>query len=153
MIDLKTLTDDALATLLDDARAEYQRRQTLQTALQEEPALQAAYLDSVGRGMGEPYVPPTGAHDAYPLGWKVMHNGKTWESLVPSNVWEPGMSGWREVVEEGGVPMWVQPTGAHDAYKAGDVTAHKGSIWISDINGNVWEPGVYGWTLEDPQDT
>ena len=43
------------------------------------------------------WVQPTGAHDAYALGDKVTWNGKTWESTVDANVWEPGVSGWREV--------------------------------------------------------
>lgn len=43
-------------------------------------------------------------------------------------------------------PEWSQPRGAHDAYNAGDQTAHKGEYWTSDLDGNVWEPGVYGWT-------
>ena len=37
----------------------------------------------------------------YSKGDKVKHNGKTWESLVDSNVWEPGATGserlWKEV--------------------------------------------------------
>ena len=37
----------------------------------------------------------------YMTGDKVMHNGKTWESLVDNNVWEPGATGteslWKEV--------------------------------------------------------
>lgn len=37
----------------------------------------------------------------YMTGDKVTHNGKTWESLVDSNVWEPGATGteslWKEV--------------------------------------------------------
>lgn len=33
----------------------------------------------------------------YMAGDKVTHNGKTWESLVDSNVWEPGVYGWTEV--------------------------------------------------------
>ena len=40
---------------------------------------------------------PLGAHDAYPLGAKVSHNGKKWVSDVASNVWEPGVYGWSEV--------------------------------------------------------
>ena len=40
---------------------------------------------------------PLGAHDAYPLGAKVSHNGKKWVSDVASNVWEPGVYGWTEV--------------------------------------------------------
>jgi hypothetical protein len=42
-----------------------------------------------------PWVQPTGAHDAYPLGAKVTHNGQTWENTSsPANVWEPGVFGW-----------------------------------------------------------
>ena len=32
----------------------------------------------------------------YMQGDKVTHNGKTWESLVDNNVWEPGVYGWME---------------------------------------------------------
>lgn len=39
----------------------------------------------------------------YPLGARVKHRGKVWESLVANNVWEPGAVGtetvWREVSE------------------------------------------------------
>lgn len=42
---------------------------------------------------------PIGAHDAYPLGAKVSHNGEKWTSDVANNVWEPGVYGWTEVVE------------------------------------------------------
>lgn len=34
----------------------------------------------------------------YAKGDKVTHNGKTWESEVDNNVWEPGVYGWNEVV-------------------------------------------------------
>ena len=43
-------------------------------------------------------------------------------------------------------PEWVQPTGAQDAYSAGDKVSHNGKHWKSTVNGNVWEPGVYGWS-------
>jgi hypothetical protein len=49
-------------------------------------------------------------------------------------------------VTSDGTAVWVQPLGAHDAYNMGDVVSHNGAIWSSDVNGNVWEPGVYGWT-------
>lgn len=35
----------------------------------------------------------------YMKGDKVKHNGKTWESTVDNNVWEPGVYGWDEVTE------------------------------------------------------
>ena len=33
----------------------------------------------------------------YMTGDKVTHNGKTWESDIDNNVWEPGAYGWSEV--------------------------------------------------------
>ena len=43
-------------------------------------------------------------------------------------------------------PEWVQPTGAQDAYNKGDKVSHDGKHWVSDVDANVWEPGVYGWS-------
>lgn len=41
--------------------------------------------------------------NGYMAGDKVLHGGKTWESLVDNNVWEPGVAGtealWQEVAE------------------------------------------------------
>lgn len=42
-------------------------------------------------------------------------------------------------------PEWVQPIGAHDAYSNGDKVSHNDKHWISTCDGNVWEPGIYGW--------
>ena len=43
-------------------------------------------------------------------------------------------------------PEWVQPAGAHDAYEKGAKASHNGKHWISDVDANIWEPGVYGWS-------
>ena len=48
-------------------------------------------------------------------------------------------------VTEDGYAEWVQPLGASDAYNTGDIVVHKGIVYKSNIDGNVWEPGVYGW--------
>lgn len=42
-------------------------------------------------------------------------------------------------------PDWVQPTGAQDAYNTGDKVSHNEKHWVSTVDANVWEPGVYGW--------
>lgn len=63
--------------------------------------------------------------------------------------WKPDESAslYKKVgVAENGYPEWVQPLGASDAYAAGDVVSHKWELWTSDVDANVWEPGVYGWT-------
>ena len=49
-------------------------------------------------------------------------------------------------------PAWSQPIGAHDAYSAGDKVSHQNKHWISSADGNVWEPGVYGWTEVPAED-
>ncbi len=41
-------------------------------------------------------------------------------------------------------PEWVQPLGSEDAYHQGDKVSHNGKHWISDTDGNVWEPGAVG---------
>lgn len=43
-------------------------------------------------------------------------------------------------------PDWVQPTGSHDAYMTGDKVSHNEKHWVSQIDNNVWEPGIYGWS-------
>lgn len=43
-------------------------------------------------------------------------------------------------------PEWIQPTGATDAYRLGDKVSHLNKHWISVIDFNTYEPGVYGWT-------
>lgn len=42
-------------------------------------------------------------------------------------------------------PEWVQPIGAHDAYENGAKVSHENTNWVSVVDGNVWQPGVYGW--------
>ena len=50
-------------------------------------------------------------------------------------------------------PEWVQPLGAHDAYSLGDKCSHSSKKWVSEVDGNTWEPGVYGWVeYTEPQE-
>ena len=107
--------------------------------------------EAQGRKMGDPWVRPTGAVDAYPTGAVVKHKGSTWRNLTPANVWEPGESGWREVPAEDAVPpAYVQPTGAHDAYAKGDRVSYNGAVWRSLIDANVWSPDelMHSWFRE-----
>jgi len=62
--------------------------------------------------------------------------------------WTPDVatSLFTKVAPAGVIAEWVQPTGSHDAYDTGDQVTWNGNTWESDIDANVWEPGVYGWT-------
>ena len=44
-------------------------------------------------------------------------------------------------------PEWIQPLGSHDCYNKGDKVSYDGKKWVSTIDGNVWQPSVYGWEV------
>lgn len=54
---------------------------------------------------------------------------------------------WAKVLipDETVIPEWEQPDSTNP-YRAGDKVTHNGKTWVSDVDNNVWEPGVYGWT-------
>lgn len=138
------------ASAVTQAQAELARAVQLNSAPEQLAALQNATLASEGIQQGDPWRQPTGAHDAYPLGAEVSHNGKNWTSTIAANVWEPGVTGWSQ--SGGGIPDWVQPTGAQDAYALGAVVRHNALVWQSTVDANVWEPGVFGWQeIPDPE--
>lgn len=66
--------------------------------------------------------------------------------------WEPdiAVSLWRGIADPAEeYPEWSQPIGAADAYQIGDKVSHDGKHWVSTVNNNVWQPGVYGWEVEE----
>lgn len=87
---------------------------------------------------------------AYAVGDRVKFGDTLYKCVqahTSQNDWTPDVTPalWTRVtVEEW--PEWVQPTGAQDAYMTGDKVAHNEKHWTSDVDNNVWEPGVYGWT-------
>lgn len=50
-------------------------------------------------------------------------------------------------LDDNGYPVWVQPTGAHDAYNKGDIVHYNGVLYESLIDGNTYSPEAYpaGW--------
>ena len=59
---------------------------------------------------------------------------------------------WTEVAKPGEIPVWRQPTGAQDAYNKGDKVHYPTAndpVYVSTVDNNVWEPGVYGWEKEE----
>lgn len=83
------------------------------------------------------------------VGERYWYDGRLWKVVQPHTVqedWTPdtAVSLFVEVsIDEW--PQWVQPQGAHDAYNTGDQVTHNETHWVSTMDGNVYEPGVYGW--------
>lgn len=58
-------------------------------------------------------------------------------------------------LDDAGYPVWSQPTGAHDAYNAGDIVDYNGTLYQSVIDGNVYSPEAYpaGWQIYEEETT
>ena len=88
----------------------------------------------------------------YAAGIRVLYNGTLYKVLTAhtsQDDWTPDAapSLFAKVLipDETVVPEWEQPDSTNP-YSAGDKVTHNGKTWVSDIDNNVWEPGVYGWT-------
>lgn len=98
------------------------------------------------------FYPEWAAGADYTAGYKVQRGGKLWRCVqahTSQSGWEPenAPSLWAKVLipDETVIPEWEQPDSTNP-YMAGDKVTHNGKTWVSDIDNNVWEPGVYGWT-------
>jgi len=91
------------------------------------------------------------ADAAYSAGDRVRYGGKLFRCLqthAAQTDWPPDAapSLWVAISDPAiEWPDWVQPEGAHDAYAKGAKVSHNNRRWKSLVDGNVWEPGVYGW--------
>lgn len=93
---------------------------------------------------------------AYSAGIRVRYGGKLYRCVqahTSQEGWTPDATPalWTRIGEPGEIPVWVQPTGAQDAYNTGDRVHYPdadGPVYESLIDGNVWSPADYpaGWT-------
>lgn len=89
----------------------------------------------------------------YSVGARRQYDGVLYRCLQAHTSqidWAPdvAVSLWAQVLipDPEVIPEWVQP-GSTNPYMAGDKVTHNGKTWISTIDNNVWEPGVYGWDV------
>lgn len=87
----------------------------------------------------------------YEAGVKVQHNGTLYRCLTTHSAqsdWTPDAapSLWTKVLtsDDGTILPWEQPDSTNP-YMIGDKVTHNEQTWISIVDNNVWEPGVYGW--------
>lgn len=94
---------------------------------------------------------------AYAENERVRYTGQLWRCLAAHSSqpdWAPDSapSLWARVLipDPEVIPEWEQPDSTNP-YSKGDKVRHNGRVWVSDLDGNVWEPGVYGWTEAEEQ--
>lgn len=87
----------------------------------------------------------------YVAGERVLYNNilyKTLQTHFSQADWTPNVASslFAKVLipNENIIPAWEQPDSTNP-YIIGDKVMHNNKYWISIIDTNVWEPGVYGW--------
>ena len=97
------------------------------------------------------------AETAYTVQQRIRYQGKLYrceQAHTSQSDWTPDKTPalWTEVAEPGEIPVWKQPTGAQDAYMAGDKVYYpnKGDdIYESEMDYNTYSPVTYGWKVVD----
>ena len=87
----------------------------------------------------------------YAAGDRVRYGGVLYRCLQgheAQDTWTPAdaPSLWARVLipDPGEIPEWEQPDSTNP-YMKGDKVRHNDKVWVSAVDNNVWEPGVYGW--------
>lgn len=87
----------------------------------------------------------------YAVGDRRIYNGTLYRCLTTHSAqseWTPDTapSLWTKVLvsDDGTILPWEQPDSTNP-YMIGDKVTHNEQTWISVVDNNVWEPGVYGW--------
>lgn len=88
------------------------------------------------------------------VGEYINHNDVLYKVLqqhVAQDNWAPDVSPSlfaKVLVDPTGETVldWEQPDSTN-AYMKGDKVKHNGVIYESEVDNNVWEPGVYGWVV------
>ena len=90
---------------------------------------------------------------AYKVGERILYNEILYKVLTTHTSqanWTPDVAAslFAKILipDENIIPAWEQPDSTN-TYKTGDKVSHNGKTWISIVDNNSWEPGVYGWEV------
>lgn len=88
---------------------------------------------------------------SYSKGDRVLYNDVLYKVLLDhtsQSDWAPDVAVslfTKVLIPDANVtPEWQQPDSTNP-YMKGDKVTYNGKVWVSTIDNNVWEPGVYGW--------
>ena len=133
-----------MGSYLKEARILREAMDVAMKILTDEQALHAVAIYPLWRSDGE-----------YQKDDRVRYGDVLYKCLTPHTAqpsWTPtdAPSLWAKVlVSDTGAPLpWEQPESTNP-YMKGDKVTHAGKTWVSTIDNNVWEPGVYGWEETD----
>lgn len=110
-------------------------------SLSDEDALTAPMLFERWDGNGISYSAGTRLYHDGVL-YKVLQDHTSQDSWNPLDA--PSLFAKVLIPDPQVIPDWEQPESTNP-YMKDDKVKHNGKTWISIIDNNVWEPGVYGW--------
>lgn len=128
-------------TIVERAR---QLRPVIERAMQamdDATALTAVELYPAWSGDGTPYAADERVRYGGVL-YRVLQAHTSQQAWTPVDA--PSLFAKVLIPDPGDVPAWEQPESTNP-YMAGDRVTHGGRTWVSTVDYNVWEPGVYGW--------
>ena len=151
--ELKALEDAIEAAVQEQMAEEAKRPLTMEEVVRLTIAKtinSIAIEDETALRMVEYYPAPDTA--SYAAGDRIQYNGKLYKCLQAHTAqadWNPvdAPSLWAEVLagQDGtAIGEWVQPDSTNP-YMRGDKVNYNGKLYESEVDNNVWEPGVYGW--------
>ena len=151
--ELKAIEDAIEAAVQEQMAAEAKRPLTMEEVVRLTIAKTINSItveDETALRMVEYYPAPEAA--SYAAGDRVQHNGKLYKCLQAHTAqadWNPvdAPSLWAEVLagQQGTeIGEWVQPDSTNP-YMRGDKVNYNGKTYESEVDNNVWAPGVYGW--------
>lgn len=112
----------------------------------------ATSLDDEDALKGVELFPKWAENKVYAIGDRVRYEGILYKCLIAhtsQSDWIPSdaVSLWARVLipDPEVIPEWEQPESTNP-YMKGDKVKHLNHTWVSDIDNNVWEPSVYGWS-------
>ena len=141
---------------------ELKRQITQQSNMEAESALTAQTLDDSKSLNSQELFPLWAADIPVVIGnkWQdfdtdnVLYLWRCEQTHTTQSDWRPKDTPalWTKVAFPGTIPVWVQPTGAQDAYALGDQVHYPlidDPVYESLIDANVWSPDVNpgGWNL------
>lgn len=111
----------------------------------------AASLDDATALEAVTLFPAWSSAATYAVGDRVRYDGVLYRCLTThtaQETWTPtdAPSLWAKVLipDETAIPAWEQPDSTN-TYSVGDKVTHNDKTWVSIVDLNSYEPGVYGW--------
>ena len=122
-MDYSSMTAAELQAVIAEARTTIEAAETAAERLTEVETLRTAVDDAVAA-----YATATGTTVLV-----------AWQALAPEGAAAPPTT----------APEWKQPTGAHNAYKAGDLITFGGAVYRAKLPTVTWAPKAYpqAWEL------